>query len=203
MTQMSLKCQYHLDTRNNVFQTNIQSFYAHKHRLIIRNICTRHLIPFFNLNDCSENRSYIYAVEIICQTILEMDFDRTFWNEWGRLTFWRFGISKYNRSSELLSNIAIRMLKKLPSIEWMDVRFGRSTFHHYQSFHYYFALSMNTQNQQFHNRHNPQIQWYAVTEDLCGINQKQLFYTFNYRTLTASKPISHFNRFQFRQIFSY
>ena len=157
--------------RNNVFQTNIHS--AHIHRfIIIRNICIRHVIPFFNLNDSSENGRYIYAVEIICQTVLEMDFDRIFWNEPGRMTFWRFGISKYNQSSDLPSRITVRVFIKLPSIEWMDVRFGRSTFHHYQSFHYYLALSRNIQNQQFHNRHNTQIQWNAVTEDLYVINQK-------------------------------
>ena len=147
MTQMSLKSQYHLDMRNNVFQTNIQSFCTYKHRLIIRNICTRHVIPFFNLNDSSENGRYIYAVEIICQTVLEMDFDRTFWNEWGRLTFWRFGISNYNQSSDLPSKITVRVFIKLSSIEWMDIRFGRSTFHHYQSFHSYFALSRNIHDQ--------------------------------------------------------
>ena len=45
--------------------------------------------------------------------------------------------------SEILSNVTERgFLKILPS-ELMDVRFGRSTFHHFESFHYYFALSTN------------------------------------------------------------
>ena len=45
--------------------------------------------------------------------------------------------------SEILSNVKERGFKKLPPSELMDVRFGRSTFHHFESFHYYFALSTN------------------------------------------------------------
>ena len=49
--------------------------------------------------------------------------------------------------SEILSNVTERGHQKLcPSELMMDVRFGRSTFNHFQSFHYYFALSMNMMN---------------------------------------------------------
>ena len=45
---------------------------------------------------------------------------------------------------EILSNVTKRGLQKLHPPELsMDVRFGRSTFIHFESFHYYFALSMN------------------------------------------------------------
>ena len=37
--------------------------------------------------------------------------------------------------SEILSNVTERRLQKLDPLEWMDVRFGRSTFIHFQSFH--------------------------------------------------------------------
>ena len=52
----------------------------------------------------SENRRNIYESNQINQTILEIDFDRTFWNGSpnkppGRSTFWRFGISKYYQYS--------------------------------------------------------------------------------------------------------
>ena len=47
--------------------------------------------------------------------------------------------------SEILSNVTKRGSQKLYS-ELMDARFGRSTFHHFKSFHYYFALSMNRIN---------------------------------------------------------
>ena len=50
--------------------------------------------------------------------------------------------------SEILSNVTERgYLKLYPNPELiMDVRLGRSTFYHFQSFHYYFALSMNMRN---------------------------------------------------------
>ena len=37
--------------------------------------------------------------------------------------------------SEVLSNVTERGCWKLPPLELMDVRFGRSTFIHFQSFH--------------------------------------------------------------------
>ena len=55
------------------------------------------LLPDFDT--ISENRSNIYEWNQINQTILEIDFDWTHQNEKGRLTFWRFGISKYDQCS--------------------------------------------------------------------------------------------------------
>ena len=52
--------------------------------------------------------------------------------------------------SEILSNVTERGQKKLCPSELMDVRFGRSTFYHFESFHYYFALSMNRNHHIFH-----------------------------------------------------
>ena len=53
--------------------------------------------------------------------------------------------------SEVLSNVTERGFKKLnPSELSMDVRFGRSTFIHFKSFHYYFALSTNMNHHIFH-----------------------------------------------------
>ena len=45
--------------------------------------------------------------------------------------------------SEILSNVTEWGYLKLYFLELMDVRFGRSTFDHFESFHYYFALSTN------------------------------------------------------------
>ena len=39
------------------------------------------------------------------------------------------------RYSEILSNVTERGLQKLYLAELMDVRFGRSTFNHFESFH--------------------------------------------------------------------
>ena len=60
--------------------------------------------------------------------------------------------------SEILSNVTERGYLKLSPSELMDVRFGRSTFHHFQSYHYYFALSMNMMNHRiFHKVHNNRV----------------------------------------------
>ena len=57
--------------------------------------------------------------------------------------------------SEILSNVTERGYSKLYPLELiMDVRFGRSTFIHFKSFHYYFALSTNMMNHYiFHEVH--------------------------------------------------
>ena len=53
--------------------------------------------------------------------------------------------------SEILFNVTERGLRKLYPLELsMDVRFGRSTFNHFESFHYYFALSTNMNHRLFH-----------------------------------------------------
>ena len=62
--------------------------------------------------------------------------------------------------SEILSNVTERGLQKLYPLELiMDVRLGRSTFIHFQSFHYYFALSTNMMNHPFlfHEVHNDRV----------------------------------------------
>ena len=94
----------------------------------------------------SKNGRNTYEWNKELNSLLEIDFDSTSSNESGRLTFWRFGISKYYKSSyyKILSNVKKRVNWKLyPSELIMDVRFGRSIFYHFESFHYYFALSMN------------------------------------------------------------
>ena len=59
--------------------------------------------------------------------------------------------------SKKLSNVTERGYSKLPPSELMDVRFGRSTFYHFESFHSYFALSMNMMNHFFHKVHNSRV----------------------------------------------
>ena len=51
------------------------------------------------MDKISENGRNIYEWNQINQTILEIDFDRTTLNEYGSLTFRRFGISKYDQYS--------------------------------------------------------------------------------------------------------
>ena len=53
----------------------------------------------FDFNTISENGRHIYEWNQINQTILEITFDRTSSNDQGSLTFWRFGISKFDQYS--------------------------------------------------------------------------------------------------------
>ena len=80
----------------NWFETSKQSFH--------RNVSNQWLITVqfsiritTDFNKISENGRNIYEWNQIDQTILEIDFDRTYSNERGSLTFWRFGISKYHQ----------------------------------------------------------------------------------------------------------
>ena len=52
-----------------------------------------------NFDKISENGRNIYEWNQINQTILDIDFDWTFPNEPGSLTFWRLGISRSNQFS--------------------------------------------------------------------------------------------------------
>ena len=60
-----------------------------------------------DLDKISENGRNIYEWNQNNQTILEIDFDRTLRNETGSSTFRRFGISKYDQYSEILSNVTV------------------------------------------------------------------------------------------------
>ena len=87
----------------NRFETNKQSFH--------RNVPNQWLITeqfsiidlLLDFDTISENGRNIYEWNQINQTILEIDFDWTFWNgrpqSVGNLTFRRFGISKYHQYS--------------------------------------------------------------------------------------------------------
>ena len=59
--------------------------------------------------------------------------------------------------SEILSNVTERGYWKHHPSNLMDIRFGRSIFNHFESFHYYFALSMNMNHHHFH-----EVQIYRV-----------------------------------------
>ena len=57
------------------------------------------LKSLLDFDKISENGRNIYEWNGITQTILDIDFDRTSWNERGRLTVWRLGISRSNQYS--------------------------------------------------------------------------------------------------------
>ena len=81
----------------NRFETNKQSFHWNvpNQWLIAEQIRIRIRIRIsIDFDTSREDGRNIYEWNQINQTLLEIDFDRTFWNEWGSLTFRRFGISK-------------------------------------------------------------------------------------------------------------
>ena len=88
----------------NRFETNKQSFHRNvpNQWLITEQIKIIDLVLDFDT--ISENGRNIYEWNQINQTILEIDFDRTYWNgrssqSSGSSTFRRFGISKYDQYS--------------------------------------------------------------------------------------------------------
>ena len=78
-----------------------------------------------DIDESSDNRSLLNSgivllswvlmsmneIKSIKQSILEIDFDWSSWNDKGRSTFSRFGISKYIniQYSEILSNVTERV----------------------------------------------------------------------------------------------
>lgn len=102
------------------------------------------LLPDFD--EISEKGRNIYEWNEINPILLDIDLLRTYPNEWGKSTFWRFGISISINIQYwlLLSNVTSRGLQKLPQSElMMECRLGRSRFNHSIPFHYYFASLVN------------------------------------------------------------
>ena len=100
------------------FETNKQSFNPNvpNQWLITEQFSIRITTDF---NKISENGRNIYEWNQINQTILEIDFDRTFSNESGSSTFWRFGISKYDQYSIFRNTFQCywtRFFETIPSI---------------------------------------------------------------------------------------
>ena len=89
----------------NRFDTNKQSFHPNVPNQWLITVQIKIIDLMLDLIDTiSENGRNIYEWNQINQTILEIDFDSTLWNERvqkspGRLTFRRFGISKYHQYS--------------------------------------------------------------------------------------------------------
>ena len=83
--------------------------------------------------------------------------------------------------SEILSNVTTRGYWKLFFLRLKIVRFGRSTFHYFMYFHYYFALSTNMNHHHlFHRVPNFQFEWIVMMEDLFKSLHSNSFNTFKY-----------------------
>ena len=87
----------------NRFETNKQTFHPNVPNQWIITEQIKIIDLVLDFDTISENGRNIYEWNQINQTILEIDFDRTYSNGQKkppcRLTFWRFGISKYHQYS--------------------------------------------------------------------------------------------------------
>ena len=81
---------------------------------------------------------------------------------------------------ELLSNVTERGLQKLYLLILIETWFGRSTFIHFQSFHSYFALSMNMFFLFFHKVNTSRVKCIAMKEDLFISFHTNSFNTLDY-----------------------
>ena len=106
---------------------------------------------------------------------------------WMNQVDWHFEVLEYLNTiniqySEILSNVTERGYSKLhPSELIMDVRFGRSTFNHFESFHYYFALSMNMNHLSIsHILHHNRVKWIVMMVDLFKSFHSNSFNTLDY-----------------------
>ena len=115
-------------------------------------------LSLIDLDKISENGRNVYEWNQIKQTINQysklISIEHTRMNEVDRHIEDLEYLNNINvQYSEILSNVTERGYSKLYPLELMDVRFGRSTFNHFEPFHYYFALSTNMMNHLFHRVH--------------------------------------------------
>ena len=108
-----------------------------------------------SVDKISENGRNTYEWNQIKQTILEIDFDRTFWNGRGRLTYRRFWISKYHQCS-IVRNTFQRHWTRF--IETKSSRInGFKLWHiywnHLESHQSYLSILTNMNHHFFHQVH--------------------------------------------------
>ena len=119
-------------------------------------------------------------IKSIKQYSILISFEHTRMNE----VVWHFEDLEYLDQIDIqyfkiLSNLTERGQWKLNPPELsMDVRFGRSRFHHFIQFHSYFALSMNMIHHFFHKVHIHRVEWIVMMEDLLKSFHSLPFNTF-------------------------
>ena len=106
----------------NRFETNKQSFHPNVPNQWLITEQFKIIDLLLDLDKISENGRNIYEWNQIYQTILEIDFDRTFRNgrphQPGRLTFWRFGISKYHQYSIFRNTFQCQWMRPKETTTW-------------------------------------------------------------------------------------
>ena len=144
----------------NRFETNKQSF----HRNVPNQWLITEQIKIIDLmldsvDTISENGRNIYEWNQINQTILEIDFDWTFWNgraqSVGNLTFWRFGISKYDQYSIFRNTFQCHWTRTTKTISFRinGFKLRQIYWNHFVSHQSYLSLLTNMNHHIFQQVH--------------------------------------------------
>ena len=129
------------------------------------------LVLLIDFDEISEKGRNIYEWNKINPILLDIDFLRTFSNESGKSTSWRFGISISINIQYwlLLSNVTSQGLQKLhphnPEL-MTERRLGRSRFNHSTPFLNYFASLVNMIHHFVHKVYTYRVESIVVKEDL-------------------------------------
>ena len=108
-----------------------------------------------DIDKISENGRNIYEWNQINQSILEIDFDRTFSKEKGRLTFRRFGISKYDQYSIFRNTFHCHWTRIFETISFRinGFKLWQIYWNHLDSYQSYLSMLTNMNHYYFHQVH--------------------------------------------------
>ena len=175
-----------MGSRIGLKQTNNQSFY--------RNLPNQWLITeqfsiidlLLDFDKISENGRNIYEWNQINQTILEIDFDRTFWNgrpnNLGNFTFRRFGISKYHQYSIVRNTFQChwtRITETIPN-RINGFKLWQIYWNHLDSYQSYLSMLTKRNHCIFHKVQIHRDKWIVMMGDLFKSFHSNSFNTFNY-----------------------
>ena len=148
---------------------NIESWIGIKNRFetsnpsINRNVPNHWLITeqfsiidlLLDFDKASENGRNIYEWNQINQTILEIDFDRTFSNEKGRLTFRRLGISKHDQYSIFRNTFQCQWTRIFETIPFRinGFKLWQIYWNHLDSYQSHLSILTNMNHIFFHEVH--------------------------------------------------
>ena len=108
-----------------------------------------------DIDKISENGRNIYEWNQINQSILEIDFDRTFSKEKDRLTFRRFGISKYDQYSIFRNTFQCHWTRIFETISFRinGFKLWQIYWNHLDSYQSDLSMLTNMNHYYFHQVH--------------------------------------------------
>ena len=112
-----------------------------------------------------------------------MDFDRTFQNETGNLTFRRFGISKYYQYSMFKNTFQCHYTRifETRSVSSNGIQTWKIyKANHFESIYFYFEVSMNIKNHLYQQVQYYRVEWILMMKDLHQSTHSNSFNTFDY-----------------------